>query len=321
MFALGSKFWGKKGRRVTEMPVEIGRSGTGSVSSSGHSGRVLPRFLRRPFRLVSRYLADGAEAPRFAATVITAGFLGSVALYGAVLGGHMPAVVQAVTAHTGFAIEEIKISGHRETSEIDILGELELNGWTSLIGFSVDDAREKIAGLPWVETVSIRKSYPSALEINIAEREPFAIWQSGSSLSLVEKSGDVITGFSGGKYGTLPLVVGFGAPQRAAGIIAQTANTPKLAARVKAFIRVSDRRWDLRLRNGITIKLPARGQVQAMADLVAMDRASGILSRDIKTVDMRLADRLIVGLSSEAVKQRATMLKEREERRRQEQQT
>lgn len=317
MFALRSVFGGKRVRRPAALPVEIGRSGATSAAVSGRAGRVLPRFLRRPARLASRLVTDGAETPRFAATIMSVALLGSVAVYGGLLGGHMPSFVQAVTAHTGFAIEEIKISGHRETSEIDILGELELDGWTSLIGFSAETARQKIAGLPWVEAVSIRKSYPSTLEIRVVERTPFAIWQNGSKLSLVEKNGNVITGYPGRQFAALPLIVGFGAPEKAPDIIFKTASEPELAARVKAYIRVSDRRWDLRLENGITIRLPARGEDQAIADLVALDRTEALLSRDIESVDMRLADRLMVRLTTEAIKQRETTLKEQEKLRRQ----
>ncbi len=321
MFALRSVFRGLRARRQTVLPVEIGRPGSAAAPASTGTGRVLPRVLRRPVRLAARLVADGAETPRYAAAIMSLALTGSAAAYGAILGGHMPSVIQAVTAHTGFAIEEIKISGHKETSEIDILGELELNGWTSLIGFSAEEARQKIARLPWIDNVSIRKSYPSTLEIRVVERKPFAIWQNGSKLSLVERSGSVITSYPGAAFAALPLVVGFGAPEKAPDIIALAAAEPELGARVKAYIRVSDRRWDLRLENGVTVKLPADGAEQALADLVALDRDEGLLSRDIESVDMRLADRMTVRLTSQAVEHRKAALKEEEKRRRQEKRT
>lgn len=315
MFALRSVFGERAARRPTRMPVEVGRSGE-PVDATAREGRVLPRILRRPVRLLGRLVSDGADTPRFAATAMTLALLASAGIYGAAVGGHLPAAVQAITARTGFAIDEIKISGHRETSEIDIIGELELDGWTSLLGYSAENARRKISALPWVERVSVRKSYPSTLEIRIVERTPFAIWQNGSKLSLVEKTGNVIVGYPGSKFAALPLIVGFGAPENATDIVARTAAEPELAARVKAYIRVADRRWDLRLDNGITVKLPADGEDQAIADLVALDQLEGLLSRDVAAVDMRLADRLIVRLTPDALQHRASVLKEREKRRR-----
>ncbi len=320
MFALKSVYWRGKVRRQTQMPVEIGRPGS-APENSGSQGMVLPRFMRRPARLASKFLSDGADAPRYAATLMTISLLAAAGLYGAYLGGHMPNAVQAVTARTGFAIEEIKISGHRNTSEIDILGALELDGWTSLLGFSAEAARMRIAALPWIDVVSVRKTYPSTLEIKIAERQPFAIWQNGSKLALIERDGNVIVDYPGNRFAALPLIVGLGAPERAAQIVSKIFAHPRLATRVKAYIRVADRRWDLRLDNDITLKLPATGEAQAIQDLVNIDRAEALLSRDINAVDMRLADRMIVRLTPNALKARRAALKAEERARRREKKT
>jgi cell division protein FtsQ len=268
---------------------------------------VLPRWLRRPARAAARLGSGDFTPPPFCATIMTAVFLGASSLYGAYLGGHMPAVVQAVTARTGFAVDEVRIAGHYETSEIDILGQLELDGWTSLIGFNADDARARVAELPWVEVASVRKVYPDTLEVHIEERKPFALWQHGSQLAIVGEAGNVIAPYSG-RHATLPLVIGYGANEHASEFVGKIRRFPELAARVKGYIRMSERRWDLRLENGITVKLPENGEDEAIADLLRMDRESGLLSRDIASVDMRLPDRLVVQLTPEAALRRNAAL-------------
>jgi cell division protein FtsQ len=273
-------------------------------------GFVLPRWLRRPVRMFARLGQGDFTPPPFSATIASAVFLSASGLYGAYVGGHMPALVQGITARSGFAVDQVKVVGHRETSEIDVLDKLELDGWTSLIGFNADEARARIAKLPWVEVASVRKIYPNTLEVKIEERKAFAIWQHGSQLSVVEENGNVIAPFSGGRHTALPLVIGYGAADHAAGFIAKVRNYPELASRVKGYIRVSERRWDLRLENGITVKLPEYGEDTALADLLKMDRDTGLLSRDIAAVDMRLADRLVVQLTPEAVERREAALKE-----------
>ncbi|TGS46900.1 FtsQ-type POTRA domain-containing protein, partial [bacterium M00.F.Ca.ET.179.01.1.1] len=97
-------------------------------------------------------------------------------------------VVQGITARTGFAVDQIKVVGNRQTSEIDVLDRLGLDGWTSLIGFDAEAARERIATLPWDEGAAVRKIYPHTLEVRIEEREAFALWQQGASESVIEKS-------------------------------------------------------------------------------------------------------------------------------------
>jgi len=269
---------------------------------------VLPRWLRRPVRLFSRLGTGDFTPPRYAASMATAVLFAATGLYGSYVAGNLPAVVQSVTARTGFAVDQVRIVGHRETSEIDILDKLDLDGWTSLIGFDADHARTAISELPWVKVASVRKVYPDALEIRIEERGAFAIWQHGSQLSIIGEKGNVIVPFTGGRHATLPLVVGRHAAEGAAAFIATLRDYPEIASRVKGYIQVADRRWDLRLDNGITIRLPEDGAQAALAELVGMVKDDGLLTRDIVAVDMRLADRVVVQLTPEAAAQREAAL-------------
>ncbi|MES0130046.1 cell division protein FtsQ/DivIB [Mesorhizobium sp. M0029] len=272
---------------------------------------VLPRVLRRPVRVLARLGGGDFVAPRFSAAILSASLIASSSLYGAILGGHADDIVQSITARTGFAVDQIKVVGNRQTSEIDILDRLELDGWTSLIGFDAEAARERIDTLPWVEVAAVRKVYPHTLEVRVEEREPFALWQQGAELSVIERSGAVIAPFSGGKQALLPLIIGTGAPAKAPDFVAKINKFPELAARVKGYIRIGERRWDLKLENGITIKLPEDGEDQAIADLVRMDHDNGLLTRDIAAVDMRISDRLVVQLTPEAATQRQAALNEK----------
>jgi cell division protein FtsQ len=249
-------------------------------------------------------------APPFAATALSLLLLGASVVYGASIGGQLPVAVQAVTARTGFAVDELHVTGHRETSEIDIIDRLGLDGWTSLVGFDASQARQRIAELPWVSGVSVRKVYPDSLEVQIEERTPFAIWQHGNALSVVEESGNIITEFSGGRLASLPLLVGMGAARDGVNFVNEVRAFPQIASRVKGYIRVAERRWDLRLENGITVRLPEHGEAQAIADLIAMDRDNGILSRDVAVIDLRFPDRMIVQLTPEAVESRQAALKD-----------
>ncbi|MBZ9856623.1 cell division protein FtsQ/DivIB [Mesorhizobium sp. CA13] len=277
--------------------------------SSGHF--VLPRVLRRPVRILARLGEGEFQAPRFSAALMSAVLIFSSGAYGAYLGGHADGIVQSITARTGFAVDQVKVVGNRQTSEIDILDRLELDGWTSLIGFDAEAARERIATLPWIEVAAVRKVYPHTLEVRVEERQAFALWQQGSDLSVIEKDGAVIAPFSGGKQVLLPLLIGAGAPAKAPEFLAKIEKYPDLVTRIRGYVRVGDRRWDLKLDNGITVKLPEDGEDQALAELVGMDHDKGLLSRDIAAVDMRLSDRLVVQLTPEAATQREAALNEK----------
>jgi cell division protein FtsQ len=274
-------------------------------------GFVLPRLMRRPARFAARFVAGEVESPPFVMLALSVALIGGFSVYGMAVGGHTSTVVQSVTARTGFAIDEIRVTGNTETSEVDIFDRVGLDGWTSLVGFNAEEARQRIEGLPWVEAAAVRKVYPATLEVAVTEKVPYAIWQRGTLLSLVEEDGSVIAPLAGSRHLTLPLIVGNGAPEEAAEFIAEVASVPGLASRVRGYVRVSERRWDLRFDNGVTVKFPENGVAAALKDFVALDKEHDLLARDIETVDMRFADRLVVKLSPDAATAREASLKER----------
>ena len=271
--------------------------GAASALAGGHL--VLPRALRRPARALAHLFSPDVTVPRYAGAALVFGMLGATGLYGAVLGGHMPAIVQTVTSASGFALATVNVTGNSQTSEIDILGAIGLNGHTSLIGFDAEAARERIAALPWIQSVTVRKVYPATIDVMIEERRPFAIWQHGRELTIVDRRGQAIAPYPGVGLRSLPLVVVAAAAERAADFVDRIAAYPQVASHVVGYMRVADRRWDLRL------------EAAALSELSDLDREQGILTRDVETIDLRLPDRIAIGLSADAAKARQAALKER----------
>ena len=60
-----------------------------------------------------------------------------------------------------------------------------------------------------------------------------------------------------------------------------------IADRLRGFLRVGERRWDVVLTRDQRIKLPEEGAVTALQKVIALDRAQDLLARDIAVVDFR----------------------------------
>ena len=69
---------------------------------------------------------------------------------------------------------------------------------------------------------------------------------------------------------------------------------PELMRRVSAAVRVGGRRWNIRLDNGIDVRLPEENPALAWARLAEYERIHKVLAKDIGVLDLRLPDRLIV---------------------------
>jgi cell division protein FtsQ len=265
---------------------------------------ILPRPARRLVRFVVSLCTGKVELPRHIGKVSLAAYVMAVGGYGVVHGGHWADFSETMTSTAGFAVDNIKLSGNVHISEIDVLQSLGLDGATSLVSLDVDDARRRVAALPWVASVEIRKVYPKTILLNIKERVPFGIWQHGTDLSLIEENGNIIAPLRDNKFASLPLFVGRDADSDAKDVVAEFTAFPQIASRVKAYVRVGSRRWDLYMDNGVVVKLPEDDVGDALKRLASMENEQQLLERDIAAVDLRLTDRMTVQLTPEALVRR-----------------
>ncbi len=171
--------------------------------------------------------------------------------------------------------------------------------------------RERLKTNPWVADANVLKLYPGELQIGIKERAAFALWQKDGRVSVIADDGTLLEPFVAPGLTGLPLVVGSGAQTKAKAFLALLDRHPAMRDSVRAVVLVGDRRWNLRLKNGIDVQLPETGVETALARLVEFDRAKRLITRDIVSIDLRLPDRVTVRLSDGAAQARADALKEK----------
>lgn len=273
--------------------------------------RVLPRFLRKPVRLARRLLIGDVRIPRFAETLGMVAVIGGAALYGSVQGGQFQTGFETLTARAGLAVREIEINGNVHVRPQEVFAAIGLTGQRSLLAITPSGAREALSGHDWIKDADIRKEYPGKLVVTITEKRPFALWQTGRTIFAIEADGTVIGEVGTRPIGALPLLVGDGAPDAAPAFLDRIARAPWLAAQVHAHVRVGERRWDLRLQNGMTVMLPQNGLDDALARLEAMDADYAVTQRDLASIDLRLEDRTVMALRADAMDARNADLKDR----------
>ena len=272
----------------------LGLLGAALCSLPGRALDRLPRRLRRSMEKIERNQLGPIGLYSAAA------FLCSVIVYGIIAGGHLNGLAGRTLVSAGLGVDKVEIVGESETSELAVLERLELDDTKPLLSYDVSEARNRIVGLPWVGSASVRKLYPNELVVTIVEREPFALWQRGNVIVLIDRTGTPIIEYSDSRFASLPLVVGYGAESEAAAFVDRLNAHPSLSARTRASVYVSERRWNLVLHSGITVKLPEKDSAMALATLARIDRDEGLLARNISVVDLRLADRMIVRLADDS---------------------
>jgi cell division protein FtsQ len=257
--------------------------------------RQLPVRIRPPGRKLANLLGRAWVLHRVG-VIRAGGIMALLAVGGGLIQAREPigqglaglmALAQSQFASAGFAIGEISITGQSLTREQDIFDALGVEPHTSTMGFDVEAARQRIAELPSVDTVSVRKGLPGDIVVTITEKVPVARWRVDGVTFVVDGQGEQI-GEDGGAYGDLPLVVGDGAADDALVMIRALQQYPVLEKGLVALSRIADRRWDMIYDTGLRVQLPELGVAQSLRKLDMYQSEYQLLDRDVTVIDLRV---------------------------------
>lgn len=256
--------------------------------------------------------------PRRFGTFATLTLLAGSLAFGAVRGGHVEAIATALSDArnaaanaVGFRITEVGITGRKQLTHDEVLAIGGVTGRSSLLFLDAATVRDRLKASPWIADATVLKLYPGHLQIDLTERKPFALWQQDGAVSVIAEDGAVLEPWVSRRFVSLPLVVGKGAESRAKDFLGLLSRYPQVRSAVRAVIYVGERRWNLRLNDGLDVRLPEQGLEEALALLSKLDQEDRLFSRDITAIDLRLPDRITVRLSDDAAKAREDLLKDK----------
>jgi cell division protein FtsQ len=207
--------------------------------------------------------------------------------------------VEIALVATGFSIEQVHVEGRNKTEIEALKAALSIDAGSSILHYDTELARERIEDLDWVNEAQVIRFLPDTIHVVVVERSPIAIWQMKKQLYLIDRTGFVVGQAVDDQYLQLPLVVGEGAEKGAAQLIDILDQHPDLQAQVVAAVRVGQRRWNLRLKSGLDIRLPAEDTGAALERLIKYDSEFDLLSQAIVSIDMRLPDRIYLKLEDD----------------------
>lgn len=203
------------------------------------------------------------------------------------MGAAMNEAVGAQFARMGFRLKAVHVDGASEMARADILNATGAYEGQPLIGMDLEALRQSVEQVGWVKEARIVRLLPDTLVVVVTERKQLAVWQNGGRTVLIDENGKVIPEADAGRFPQLPLIVGEGANEYAAQILPEIAARPRLMERLEAVVRVDNRRWDLRLKDGSLVQLPAVDEEAALIQLEQLDQRSRILELGFERIDLR----------------------------------
>ena len=266
-----------------------------STGESTSSSRTAPP--RRRSRIDPRFIGRRAEVDRAAGrrrlVVVAIGFSLLSAITALVLIAHMSLL----------SVRHVHISGDKMTSEQAILVASGLGTHPPLIDINIGEIAASIKRLPWIDTVSVARSWPDSVTIAVTERNPVAaLPETKSSVAIVDATGRVLEFVAHEPKNLVPLVMPAAPLIAGSRLNAKGVALAKVAAAVPISIlgkihalQESSVGVEITLQSGTLVEL---GQASELAQkMVALDTllsTPSVVLGPRSSVDLRVPDAPVV---------------------------
>lgn len=272
----------------------------------GSPGKARPRAKKGgprvnvPKRLVARLPVEQDSANRLARWMFglfAAGVIG-VALVALEVPAKVGAGLAEAMGEAGFRVRSVDVTGVQRMDSRPVF-QIALDQKSMAMPLvDVATIRQKLLRYGWVKDARVSRRLPDTLVIDIVEREPAALWQDKTRLSLIDSEGVVLDRVKVSDMPDLPLLVGPGANAHSDELNLLLAEVPSLKPQLESASWVGGRRWDLNFQSGETVVLPEGEEEakKALAKFARLDKSAGLLGRGIKRFDLRIPGKMIVRL-------------------------
>jgi cell division septal protein FtsQ len=208
-----------------------------------------------------------------------------------------------------YGFDEINISGNGRISKEQIL-EVVDNARKNFLKNSSSDYRPLIqniideikSNLPWINTVVVSRSIPNILNISVSEYQPFAVWQNEGKKYIIDKDGNTVPFEAAEEFDHMIILSGNSANIHARSLFNIFAVSSDLSVNVYSATWVGNRRWDIRLENGLLIKLPEANISDAWASLIKIYKMPGSIT-GLKMIDLRIKDKIYLEYDDSVMKE------------------
>ncbi len=202
--------------------------------------------------------------------------------------------VQASLA-TGWKLEKVQVVGLNRVTQGQLQQALMVNAGDPLLFYDVNSAAQRVAQIGWVKSVQLTRKLPNILQVTLVERVPVALWRQASGrIQVIDREGVVVSPIVTPAFKDLLVIQGDDAADNVGTLLTALHDAPQVFQRLDQGQWVGDRRWDLMLKNGIVLKLPADDMATALQRISAAQLRDDILNKPLEYVDVRDAQRVII---------------------------
>ncbi len=197
-------------------------------------------------------------------------------------------------ASIGLNLQNVRLVGVSDAAAPDIKKAMKFHRGQPLALMDLNQLQADIENVGWVKSATVRRQFPGTLVVTVVERPRQAVWQYQGKDQVIDDQGQVIPEARAGNFLDLPLVVGEGANEAAGDILPLMQTRTDLMQKTYALQRIDTRRWNILLKNGAVIKLPALNQEQALMRLDGLMSQQHVLDQGFAEIDLLDPNALVV---------------------------
>ncbi len=211
-------------------------------------------------------------------------------------------LVERIAARPEFAVKGVDVTGGSEELNAEVKRTTGVVPGMSSLKLDVGELRQRIEDLGAVERATVQFDSQGVLRVAVVERIPVVLFRRADGLLVLLDDGGVEIGPAGARsdHPALPVLLGDGAQERVPEALELLAAASDIAPRLRALVRVGERRWDFVLDRDMVIKLPQKGAVDALSRVMALHYGEELLDRGVAVVDMRVPERPALQMAPEA---------------------
>lgn len=218
----------------------------------------------------------------------------------------VPAMAQAQVAvmasDAGFKVQHVRVTGTNRMDEQQVYARALAQRDRPMPQVQIEDLRNELLDLPWVEDARVSIQLPSTLAIDIVERSPHAVLEKPDGLMLIDAEGVELEPVAREAASEMLVISGPGAAKQVEPLDQLLASAPALSPQVEGAEWVGNRRWNLSFNSGQVLALPegADASASALVKFARMDGQNRLLGGQVATFDMRSPPRIYMRVPGRA---------------------
>ena len=202
--------------------------------------------------------------------------------------------INTLLINNGFLIKNIDLTGNNIIKRSEILNTFESYKNKNIFNVDLLKIHSALLSNRWIENLEIKRILPNTIKIKITEKKAVAIWQTKFGNNLITQKGDVISDTEiNNFYNTLPIIIGKEANKKASYILKILKGNPELYNRIWSISYVNKRRWNIHLKEGLTILFPKNNLKKAWNQIQYLQYKYKILELGLTEIDVRNKNKIL----------------------------